>query len=183
MVSLPPGVNPLTTAVVNCAHVRDSNTGRVTPSVIEAYSVMGVPPPMATEPATSEVAVTVPLTVWFPVKVLLPVVTAAPGSLTVSLSVVELGAKAAVSGVNWAVMVLTPIPIASASSSVSGMLPPQPIGPLAKTSEPFEIVTVPDRRKLELELGVTVAVRLQNLLRWRDSGRRLGWSWLWWLAH
>ena len=98
MVSLVPGVNPVSAAVVNCAQVRGFNTGSVIPSVMEAYSVMGVPPPMASEPATSEDALTVPLTVWFPLKLLLPVVTAAPGSLTVWRNVPELGAKAGVSG-------------------------------------------------------------------------------------
>ena|SRR5579862_4478421 len=83
MVSLVQGVKPVTAAVVNSVQLRGNSAGRVTASVTVVYSLMGVPPPTSSEPPTSEVALTVPLIVWFPLRVLLPVVKTAPGSLIV----------------------------------------------------------------------------------------------------
>lgn len=50
MVSLVPGVNPETAGVVRAVHEPLLMTGRVMLSVTETYSLMTVPPPIATEP-------------------------------------------------------------------------------------------------------------------------------------
>jgi hypothetical protein len=89
-----------------------------------------------------EAALTIPLIVWFPVNVLLPLVTATPDSLTVWLIEAELDVKVDTSGLYWAEMLKPPIPSESASSTETVALPQTTVA-VPRTVAPLEKVTVP----------------------------------------